>query len=101
MIIISEQLIIFICGISIIYCLTKLDLKYNDVYINLIKLDLKYNGVFMNERYDIYKKVTLIEITDAFIDYVTNVDLTRSEYLLIQNVYKNVINKLNSDGGND
>lgn len=50
----------------------------------------------IEKRYDAHKKVTLMAITDAFIDYVTTVDLTRSEYLLIENVYESVIEKLNN-----
>lgn len=47
------------------------------------------------KRYDATKKVTLMEITGAFIEYTTSVDLTRSEYLLVQNVYGVVMEKLN------
>lgn len=47
--------------------------------------------------YDATKKVTLMEITGAFIEYTTSVDLTRSEYLLIQNVFDVVLQKL--EGG--
>lgn len=50
--------------------------------------------------YGATKKVTLMEITGAFIEYTTSVDLTRSEYLLIRNVYDFVIEKLN-DGDVD
>ena len=41
-----------------------------------------------------------MEITGAFISYTTTTDLTRSEYLLIQNVYEVLIEKLN-DGDVD
>lgn len=54
-------------------------------------IEKKYNG---------QKKVTLMEITGAFIEYTTSVDLTRSEYLLVQNVYDVVMEKLN-DGDVD
>ena len=50
--------------------------------------------------YDTTKKVTLMEITGAFIEYTTSVDLTRFEYLLVQNVYGVVMEKLN-DGDVD
>ena len=50
------------------------------------------------KRYDPHKKVKLSEITGAFINYTTTADLTKSEYLLIQNVYNVVMEKLN-DGG--
>lgn len=53
------------------------------------------------KRYDAYKKVELMKITGAFISYITTVDLTRSEYLLIQNVHESVIEKLNNDGDVD
>ena len=57
--------------------------------------------VEMNKkRYDPHKKVTLMEINGAFISYTTTTDLTRSEYLLIQNVYEVLIEKLN-DGDVD
>lgn len=52
------------------------------------------------KRYDSNKKVALFEITGAFISYTTTVDLTRSEYLLVQNVYGVVMEKLN-DGDVD
>lgn len=48
------------------------------------------------KRYDAHKKVTLMEITGAFISYTTSINLTRSEYLLVQNVYEFVMEKLNS-----
>lgn len=52
----------------------------------------------MNEKqYNPNKKVTLSEITGAFIDYTTTVDLTRSEYLLVHNVFEVVMDKLNGD----
>ena len=51
----------------------------------------------MRKGYDPNKKVTLREITGAFIDYTTTVDLTRSEYLLINNVFDVVIKKLGGD----
>ena len=44
--------------------------------------------------YDTTKKVTLLAVTNAFIEYTTSVDLTRSEYLLIQNVFDVVLQKL-------
>lgn len=47
------------------------------------------------KRYDAHKKVTLMEITGAFISYTTTVDLTRSEYLLVHNVYEVLMEKLN------
>ena len=50
--------------------------------------------------YDPTKKVTLLAVTNAFIEYTTSVDLTRSEYLLIQNVYDFVIEKLNESDNN-
>ncbi|WP_296885118.1 hypothetical protein [uncultured Methanobrevibacter sp.] len=49
------------------------------------------------KRYNPHKKVTLMEITGAFISYTTTVDLTRSEYLLIHNVYEVVMKKLNEE----
>ena len=52
------------------------------------------------KRYDSNKKVALFEITGAFISYTTTVDLTRSEYLLVQNVYEVLMEKLN-DGDVD
>lgn len=55
-------------------------------------IEKKYNG---------QKKVTLIEVTGAFINYTTNINLTRSEYLLVQNVYDFVVEKLNESGNND
>ena len=54
------------------------------------------------KRYDPHKKVKLSEITGAFINYTTTTDLTKSEYLLIQNVYNVVMEKLNDgDDSND
>ena len=49
------------------------------------------------KKYDPNKKVKLSEITGAFIDYTTTVDLTRSEYLLVHNVFDVVMKKLNGD----
>ena len=46
------------------------------------------------KRYDSHKKVELSEVTGAFINYVTTMNLTKSEYLLIQNVYEVIIEKL-------
>ena len=51
----------------------------------------------IEKRYDANKKVTLSEITGAFISYTTTVDLTRSEYLLIRNVFDVVMEKLKGD----
>ena len=52
--------------------------------------------MYMTEkRYDPHKKVKLSEITGAFISYVTTMDLTRSEYLLVYNVYDVIMEKLN------
>lgn len=55
-------------------------------------IEKKYNG---------QKKVTLIEVTGAFINYTTTINLTRSEYLLVQNVYDFVMEKLNESDNND
>ena len=54
-------------------------------------IEKKYNG---------QKKVTLIEVTGAFINYTTTINLTRSEYLLVQNVYDFVMEKLNESDNN-
>lgn len=54
-------------------------------------IEKKYNG---------QKKVTLIEVAGAFINYTTTINLTRSEYLLVQNVYDFVIEKLNESDNN-
>lgn len=48
-------------------------------------------------KYDANKIVTLMEVTNAFIDYVTDANLTMSEHLLVQNVCENVIKRLSSD----
>lgn len=55
-------------------------------------IEKKYNG---------QKKVTLIEVAGAFINYTMNTNLTRSEYLLAQNVYDFVMEKLNESDNND
>ena len=55
----------------------------------------------MNKKYDPYKKVKLSEITGAFINYTTTMDLTISEYLLIQNVYYVIMEKLNNGDINE
>lgn len=54
----------------------------------------------IEKRYDATKKVTLMAVTNAFIEYTTSIDLTRSEYLLVQNVYEVLMEKLN-DGDVD
>ena len=55
----------------------------------------------IEKRYDAHKKVKLIEITGAFISYTTSIDLTRSEYLLVQNVYEFLMEKLNNGDVDD
>ena len=57
----------------------------------IVLIEKKYNG---------QKKVTLIEVAGAFINYTTTINLTRSEYLLVQNVYDFVIEKLNESDNN-
>lgn len=54
-------------------------------------IEKKYNG---------QKKVILIEVAGAFINYTTTINLTRSEYLLVQNVYDFVMEKLNESDNN-
>ena len=49
------------------------------------------------KRYNPNKKVTLQDVTSAFLHYTTSIDLTRSEYLLVHNVFDVVIEKLNGD----
>ena len=44
--------------------------------------------------YDPNKKVTLFDITGAFLDYTTTNELTKSEYLLIKNAYDVIITQL-------
>ena len=48
----------------------------------------------MKKKYNPNKKVELIDVTNAFIDYVTDMNLTTLEYLIVKHVYDNVITKL-------
>lgn len=48
----------------------------------------------MTDGYNSFKKVRLMDINRAFVKYITEIELTRTEYLFVANIYDVLMKEL-------